>query len=238
MNIMSWRPGPWLVLWVRIRTRFLPWYSRRLAAEYEAKRRGTMWRGETEAFHRLYDAVRPGTVLDVPVGTGRWFDWYRERGAAVLGVDLSGDMLEEASKKIRPGDDIRLQQGDVLNPARVHELGRDHDLVVCTRFAHWLRPGDLPGLARNLAATGARHLIIGARVTSDGTPPKGGAGARRLLKKMFSRKVLTSFVHEEDELLLAFADAGWRPVDRKPIMQTRRFRYFFYLLEQDPFASG
>lgn len=71
---------------------------------------------------RIHEAVRtlnipPGArVLEVGVGTGLSLDAY-PRHADVTGIDLSGDMLKQAQRKIeRKGwSHIRLQRMDALN---------------------------------------------------------------------------------------------------------------------------
>jgi hypothetical protein len=49
-------------------------YTGRKAAQYELKRQGAMWNAETAEFVSLYEAIAPATVLDCPIGTGRWLD--------------------------------------------------------------------------------------------------------------------------------------------------------------------
>lgn len=232
---MNLRPESLLMLAARMRTA-VPWYSRHHAESYEAKRQGAMWRAETEAFRPLYDRVKPATVLDAPVGTGRWFDIYQDQGACVLGVDLSPDMLDQAAKKIRPGcaGALRLQRANLLNP-EPEALGRDHDLIVCTRFTHWLRTSDVAVLGRNFAVTGARHLIIGGRMKPEtpASPKNGSANGhwRRRLKKAFSRKRLVTHIHVEAEFLSGLEVGGWRLAEKQLVRTTPEFRYYFYLLQ-------
>lgn len=239
---MTVRLDSLLMTWARVRTA-LPWHSRQHAESYEAKRLGPVWRAETKAFRPLYDRVRPATVLDAPVGTGRWFDVYEETGARILGVDLSPDMLDQAAKKIRPGAGgaIRLERADLLNPAP-NALGHGHDLVVCTRFTHWLRTSEVGVLGRNFAATGARHLIIGGRMKPDAAGPGASPGASpgngasghwgRRLKQMLSRKWLVTHIHDEADFLASLEAGGWRLAEKRLVRTTPDFRYYFYLLER------
>lgn len=229
------RAAPLLVISARMRNA-LPWLSSRHAENYEAKRHGARWTSEAETFRRFYSRVSPRTVLDCPVGTGRWLELYQDNGASVVGVDLSKDMLAQAEKKVRPGAAVRLRQGDLLDPAQAASLGGGYDLVVCTRFVHWLRAQDLPLLIRNLTATGARSLIIGARVTHDQPRKKkaAGGGTRGFLKrvKAFFFRNLVSHVHDEAFFLGSLKDAGWELIDKKLINRTPGSRYVYYLLER------
>jgi SAM-dependent methyltransferase len=230
------RAAPLLVISARVRNA-LPWLSSRHAENYEAKRRGARWTSEAEAFRRFYSRVKPRTVLDCPVGTGRWLELYQDNGASVVGVDLSKDMLAQADKKVRPGAAVRLQQGDLLDPLQAASLGSGYDLLVCTRFVHWLRAEDLPLLIRNLTTTGARSLIIGARVTHDQPMRKNkaaGGGVRSRLKQVrafFFRNVV-SHVHDEAFFLGTLKDAGWELLDKRLINRTPGSRYVYYLLQR------
>lgn len=68
---------------------------------------------------RVSDAIRrmniqPGeTVLDLGVGTGVSLPFY-PRGAKVVGIDLSGGMLQVARRKVENNPDIHLLQADAL----------------------------------------------------------------------------------------------------------------------------
>jgi len=109
----------------RVRT-----YERLRAAQPE-------WTRERAIIAAALTAMRPGdTVLDVPVGTGRFLPLYAERGLSVTGVDLSPDMLAEARRK---PTGARLLVGDVCGDL-VKLLGGFVDYAVCLRLLNWLTP--------------------------------------------------------------------------------------------------
>lgn len=55
------------------------------------------WKDEQAAIAELFDELPDGLrALDVPVGTGRTFPFYKQKGFAVTGLDISPDMLSEA----------------------------------------------------------------------------------------------------------------------------------------------
>jgi SAM-dependent methyltransferase len=222
--------APILVITARLRNALLPWYSRRHAEGYESKRQGKRWRAETRAFRSLYERVNPRTVLDCPAGTGRWFDIYQEHGAAVVGIDLSNDMLAQAAKKIHPEARIALKQGDLL-ATNGADLGTGYDLIVCIRFAHWLRFADLRGLIARFSETGSRFLILGARVKESEADKRARTSRRGWLARL---KHMASFshVHDETQLLAALGERGWALVRRAPIGRGGSWFYFFYLLRR------
>jgi SAM-dependent methyltransferase len=219
---------PVLVITARLRNMLLPWYSRRHAQGYEGKRQGKRWLAEAKAFRSLYDRVNPKRVLDCPVGTGRWFDVYQEHGAAVTGIDLSNDMLAEAAKKAAPETKIVLKQDDLLAP-KGSELKVAYDLIVCTRFVHWLRLADVARLIARFSATESRFLILGARVRI--TAPNARSRKRSLFGWLKQARFF-SHVHDEDALLAILNERGWALVERARIGRGGSWSYFFYLLHR------
>lgn len=128
---------------------------------YEAERaRKGHWRREQAAVEGFLARLPQGlSVLDVPVGTGRFVEFYRARDHRVTGFDASRDMLaiarrraDEAglSAEFTAGDATRLPYGDGA-----------FDLVVSTRFLRHILPY---ALARQSLAEMARvcrgHAII------------------------------------------------------------------------------
>jgi SAM-dependent methyltransferase len=55
---------------------------------------------EERAVWALTDAATPGRALDAACGTGRHARHLRERGHAVVGVDLTPEMLERAARRV------------------------------------------------------------------------------------------------------------------------------------------
>lgn len=105
-------------------------------AERETKER---WRREQAAVGSLLGRLPQGLrVLDIPVGTGRFMEFYIQRGDQVCGLDASTSMLERA--RARAGDDaqgIELVEGD----ATALDFADDSfDLVVSVRFLRHILP--------------------------------------------------------------------------------------------------
>lgn len=101
----------------------------RWAARYDA------WKNpviavETPAAAELLRDLRFSTALDVGVGTGRHAAWLAERGARVVGMDLSPAMLEVARTKQRAGEGrLALVRAD--GGAPLPFAAASFDLVVC-----------------------------------------------------------------------------------------------------------
>jgi SAM-dependent methyltransferase len=135
------------------------WYqATEVAEQYERKRfsRGgrLIDRREKRAVLEAIGPVEDKRVLEIACGTGRFTVLLAERGADIVGLDISGPMLQQGRQKARRADvddSLEYMRGDA---ARL-PFPEDHfDAVVAMRFFH-------------LADTPAKFLSEMARV-SDG----------------------------------------------------------------------
>lgn len=164
-------------------------YVEGAASQYEAGRRDNpKWRVEQATVEALLDPLPSGSrIADVPVGTGRFLEYYSNRGFAVLGVDSSRDMLREAEARSCSGQFVlQLQQGDI----RSLEIGdRGVDVSVCIRFMN-LVPADFMAAAmKELARVSDRGVVVGIRHLTPFSRmvPPVFSGLRRVAHQYFSR---------------------------------------------------
>ncbi|WP_435144359.1 class I SAM-dependent methyltransferase [Halobaculum sp. P14] len=133
------------------------WYQAdSVAEEYDAKRFSKggrlIDRREKEA---VLDAIGPvdgERVLEIACGTGRFTVMLAERGADIVGLDISNAMLEQGRRKARQADvadTIEFMRGDA---ARLPFPDDHFDAVFAMRFFH-------------LADTPAKFLAEMARVS-------------------------------------------------------------------------
>ena len=132
-----------------------------LAGTYDAEREQTpLWKNENEAVGSVLRRLRPSTVIDVPVGTGRFFPLYQELGIQATGIDASAEMLGHAEAKARQMDlNVTLRQGDI------RQLPYDDatfDAAVCMRLFNWLEPDDVVAAVQEMARV-ARVVVFGFR---------------------------------------------------------------------------
>jgi SAM-dependent methyltransferase len=129
-------------------------YRGERAWTYDAERCHSLrWAKEQCA---VEDFAVTGPLLDVPCGTGRYFEIYQSRGLDFHGVDLSPDMLEVAR---RTYSEAKLTQGDIFSlPFRRQEF----DTVVCTRLLDWFDPDEMQRAVACLRAVG-RSLVVSIR---------------------------------------------------------------------------
>lgn len=110
-------------------------YEGERAKNYEAQRKGnSVYDWQQQAVEMILRHYLPKSIIDVPVGTGRFFEAYMQLGCQVLGIDVSQDMLDLAHEK---GYDYPLLKADVFDLELWDEV--DHKLfgghmTVCTRF--------------------------------------------------------------------------------------------------------
>ena len=198
------------------------------------------WAAEASVFSEIYQRVDPKRVLDLPVGTGRFFETYFGNGAAVVGVDISQNMLEEAAAKVPRGGKVELRRADVLSLGHSSELGTGYDLIVCMRFIYWLRPHELAIMLRAFKATGAPLIVASTKVVLDQRGPILVGGFRRSLGRLRAHlyRSVIKRVYSEEKLLRIFAENGWMVAERHSLVTTRSVRYLCFLFESSATDRG
>lgn len=119
-----------------------PIYDAEIASSYDNDRENEEhWVKENDFIYDYFRDMNVSQILDVPIGTGRFIKFYPE-SAKILGVDVSADMLSQASKAIersgRIGVDLRI--GDAANLYFVED--KSVDVIVCIRLLHLVENSD------------------------------------------------------------------------------------------------
>jgi ubiquinone/menaquinone biosynthesis C-methylase UbiE len=117
------------------------WYQESdVAEEYEEKRfsRGgrLIDRREKEAVLDAIGPVNGKQILEIACGTGRFTVMLAERGADVVGLDISGPMLQQGREKARSAgveDKLEFMRGDA---GRLPFPDDHFDTVFAMRFFH------------------------------------------------------------------------------------------------------
>jgi hypothetical protein len=185
----------------------LPAYVGARARTYEAIRaRQPEWHAEQACVDRWLQALPVGstTILDAPVGTGRFLSCYAAQGLRCVGVDCSADMLAEARRK---GTGAALIRGD-LRALPLQAV----DVAVCMRFANWLSPVALQIALYELARVAQREILIGIATDATGGRVIGGAQT-----------------HAVDAVRDQVVALGWAYA-RIPLTAARTYRYDAWLL--------
>ncbi len=134
---------------------------RKKAHLYESKRAGTdKWNMEHQGVSEMMP-LWVKSIIDVPVGTGRFYSIYKEREIKVIGVDSSPAMLEEAKKKGMSD----LVIGDIRN---LSFKDKEFDCSVCVRLMAWFEPQEVKATLKELSRV-SNIIVINIR-TKEGEP--------------------------------------------------------------------
>ena len=110
---------------------------------------------ETRVLLERLSLPRGGILLDVACGTGRWMQLARERGTRVIGMDLSPEMLHEASRK--PGLPGHLTLADA---SHLPFADGASDLTLCSfAFGYLPSPREVLAEMSRVTRRGARVII-------------------------------------------------------------------------------
>lgn len=140
-------------------------YRNSKARTYDAiRKKQERWHLENKYVETMLTTLHPRSVLDVPVGTGRFFSLYRKLGVErVAGVDSSDEMLALAAKKLKGETVLRQASG-----AQVYTLGgkmewlleqrdardlsefKKFDAAVCVRFLDLIDEKAMRAVVREL----------------------------------------------------------------------------------------
>lgn len=149
-------------------------YHGAIAEGYDAKRKhDPKWLVEQRIIEDMLGDLPVGSwVLDVPCGTGRFFDFYMQKGFIVRAVDLSEDMLSQAMYKASAfvGEatepvahkNFRFALGDVREMEGLAD--QSVDAAIMCRLTRWLSPEDCVTAFRELMRVARKRVIFTARV--------------------------------------------------------------------------
>lgn len=129
------------------------------ARDYDRKRsHKPCWAREQAAVEEF---VKHGPVLDVPIGTGRYLQIYKDKGLPFRGLDASDEMIAKAREKHPDLDAVR---GTVLDlPYGNKQFGT----VVCSRLLNWLYPVDMAKAVQEIRRVG-REIVTSIRLGDPG----------------------------------------------------------------------
>jgi SAM-dependent methyltransferase len=231
-------------------------YMGATATGYDARRAPTeKWLSEDDTVRELLHVLPTGaTILDVPVGTGRFLELYHQRGMKVVGRDISPDMLSAARDKLNELDGLECSLG--LADIRTIPDADDHyDCALSIRFLNWVDSNGLEEALRELRRVSKRYLIIGVRHKVPMRDlllygPQGVhrlvtgylLGARRWARNLLrprQSKIVGTIQHDKDVVLRTFDRLGLR-IDALQRVEHGRDRtdYYLYRLTKEALPAG
>jgi len=176
-------------------------YRGKMASGYEAKRKKQIrWHEENRPVEQMMSLQGAGTtLLDCPVGTGRFLKTWEKMGFRVLGIDASEEMLALARRK---RTEATLVQGSALD---TRQPPKSHHAVVCVRFLDLIDEEAMRGVMRELARVAIRRIALTIRLGEKYVPKSNTATHD---EKKFRRLVSALGFVICDELPIF--KAGWR----------------------------
>jgi ubiquinone/menaquinone biosynthesis C-methylase UbiE len=135
-------------------------YDDAVAQGYDASRENEdHWLRENEFVEAYFRGRRVGSLLDLPVGTGRFFRYYADV-RAVTGVDISEAMLAEARRKatvFSSETSLALERGDVF---ALRFMDGEFDVALVMRLFHLIPQHLLAGAVNELCRVTGGEIIL------------------------------------------------------------------------------
>jgi len=137
-------------------------YDKEIASTYEKDRVvEPIWDKEQVFVRDFLKTVLPSsTILDLPVGTGRFLPYYAEFDQNVIGLDISENMLDEAKEKIglfKNATQVKLGPGDIT---QLPLEGLSIDYSICWRLFHLLPEPVLATGIKELCRVTRKQILV------------------------------------------------------------------------------
>lgn len=134
-------------------------YRGESAKHYEAERvRQQKWRNEQAAIAEFLAGFSAGqSVLDIPIGTGRFLQLYCAAGLNIIGMDVSEDMMHQARVKNAAAD---IRYGDILD---IPLPDRSVDIAVCVRLLNLITENEMLRAMSELGRVVRQSIILTIR---------------------------------------------------------------------------
>lgn len=185
-------------------------YAGKMAENYDTVRnKQERWHEEdrivTAMLTSIVKANNYKTVLDAPVGTGRFFALYRKLGLKGVGLDSSSAMLGAAKRK-RPG--LKLEQADIRKmPLQTGSM----DVCVCIRYLNLVPDDAMRDSMAEIVRVVRKHIILTIRLGAEYEPKSNTA------------------THDQRKFEALCKRLGFNITERQPIFQQG---WFVLLLEK------
>lgn len=161
-------------------------YRKDVAATYVKQRLlEPQWHKEQKIVDELIRKYvnRGESVLDAPLGTGRFIPEYNNLELQLYGLDVSEDMLNEAKKSLDGRQDqFHLIKGDIeIIPLPDNTV--DH--IICTRFLNWVPLNTVNNVLGEFNRVSRGKIIVEIRLIN-----MHGALGRAIKTLLNSKKIL------------------------------------------------
>jgi len=140
------------------------YYKGDVAREYDMRRKqnSAKWKKEIATVEKLIGLCKAGdTILDMPVGTGRFIELSCMQGLQVFAMDISDDMVREAQGKMNKGVKADYLLGEAES---IPACDSAFDHVLCVRFVNWLSSEKLSLVLREITRVARKSIFLSIRI--------------------------------------------------------------------------
>ncbi len=132
------------------------------AAHYNIRReKNPKWRREFAALRNILSACRSdSSILDIPVGTGRFIPLYNSGFRKVFGFDVSLDMVRQAIAGY-PAGKVYFGVGEA---EKIPFCDKSIDYLVSIRFLNWISTEHLRHILQEYTRVARLGIIVSIRV--------------------------------------------------------------------------
>jgi|ERR1700679_3268240 len=205
-------------------------YTGELAQAYDAARMGGPEWPREQAIVERYLATLPAgaTLVDIPVGTGRFLEFYKTFDLKPTGLDISADMLAAAKAKAAAlGLDLTLAQADIR---KIDAPDKSFEAGVCVRFVNWVDFAGMEAALAELSRVVRTTLIVSVRAWPT---PRTFTAALGQRWTSFRRRRADLVFHNQEATEALFARLGFIIADREVVrVRHDQTRYLLYLLRR------
>ncbi len=214
------------------------------ATFYDKKRESQKkWKEEQKVVEKVlsqvYEENEKGlSVLDIPVGTGRFFEFYKNFNFSVTGADISEDMIKEAQEKAKK---INLQSNfkieDITN---INFSNNEHDLIVCIRIFNLINFEKFAKSLAEITRVSRKYVVFGIRLY----PPSSKIFSEnstfdsiKILIQKTKRNIRMSvkknyFIHPEGKVLTKIKENNLNIVEKITVETKGGHWYYIFLLKK------
>lgn len=135
-------------------------YHGSVAINYDKDRMSEpLWNTEQD-FIKSYVAEMKSNavVLDIPVGTGRFIDYFLNKGLSVVGMDISTDMLAIARNKYANAS--KKCSFVCGNAEKINFPDNSFDYIICWRLTHLISPKSLRTILKEFSRLARKEIVI------------------------------------------------------------------------------
>ncbi len=227
-------------------------YNGTVATTYDEARVGEMiWVQEQAFIEQWARSLTPGkTILDLPAGTGRFLEFFLQRGLRVLARDISADMLAEI-RRLHPAvaaADLDIREGDAEH---LELADQSVDYLISWRLLHLVPFPMIPAILREFHRVARGPVVVQVFAVDAGNrEAPWRKKIKDALRPLWRRlrpappapaatpwSHIPSHSHAEAALLAAFSQAGFM-VDRTHTFDPgSRFPNRVYFLSRRPCAG-